>query len=759
MYDFRTLSPLDFEELVRDLLQAEFGLLFESFGPGRDSGIDFRFAHARGDAIVQAKHYPDGNLSALVRAAQGEHKKILKLKPQRYLLATSAALTPHAKSKLQEVLTAAPLALADIFGREDLNNLLGRHKNIEKKHFKLWLASTAVLERILHTAVYNRTQAEMEIVRKMVPKFVPNESVTRAEEILSKHGALIITGEPGLGKSTLARMLLWLHAEQNWTISVIDDIKEAFEIATQGEKRLIFFDDFLGQIRLSTDLIRSVDQRFQPFLERVRGKKDIRFILTSRDYILHQAQAQSTRLSSPAVNAIEFTLNVGTYTRAARAQMLFNHLYFSDISAQERAALLEDDFFLRIVDHRNFNPRLIDLLTAADYISVTGLPIRDIVRAVLENPQELWEKPYRRHMSEEARSLMLALFFNEEKPTIAALERAFGRMTKAMGMSFIAADVPNKFRSALKEIEGSVLAIQNRSVSFANPGIRDFLHLAINEDKFLPFAANAVTEFAEVDQAWNFFYHQKIPSQRFDRFTRKWVQVPAQPKMPQDPTGTAWVGAASRLIKDGSGTSLGRLRLFVEMFNYLKAEELLPIVAAAIHDLEDSEIEGIEAILCAEAIESFSISLPPLNIQEQLQRVVCSSAERMLSDYGDALGLDELEPVIVALSEYGVDQNATAAAAITALRGYIQYLDDHLTSVEALYELEDHKKQLSELVNNYGLHDCQSTIDRVFQRHHDRLTEEEDRFNEGYFRHGLPDSPEMQISDEQIRSMFGHFRL
>jgi hypothetical protein len=39
-YDFQTLSPLDFEELVRDLLQTEFGLLFESFGPGRDPGID-----------------------------------------------------------------------------------------------------------------------------------------------------------------------------------------------------------------------------------------------------------------------------------------------------------------------------------------------------------------------------------------------------------------------------------------------------------------------------------------------------------------------------------------------------------------------------------------------------------------------------------------------------------------------------------------------------------------------------------------------
>ena len=56
-YDFRNLSPLDFEELVRDLLQAECGMLFESFGPAKDLGIDFRFAFGSGRAVVQAKHY------------------------------------------------------------------------------------------------------------------------------------------------------------------------------------------------------------------------------------------------------------------------------------------------------------------------------------------------------------------------------------------------------------------------------------------------------------------------------------------------------------------------------------------------------------------------------------------------------------------------------------------------------------------------------------------------------------------------------
>jgi len=43
MHELRLLSPLDFELLVRDSLQEEFGIVLEGFGPGRDSGTDFRF--------------------------------------------------------------------------------------------------------------------------------------------------------------------------------------------------------------------------------------------------------------------------------------------------------------------------------------------------------------------------------------------------------------------------------------------------------------------------------------------------------------------------------------------------------------------------------------------------------------------------------------------------------------------------------------------------------------------------------------------
>jgi hypothetical protein len=41
-YDFTSLSPYDFEILMRDLLKAEHNVHFETFSRGSDGGVDLR---------------------------------------------------------------------------------------------------------------------------------------------------------------------------------------------------------------------------------------------------------------------------------------------------------------------------------------------------------------------------------------------------------------------------------------------------------------------------------------------------------------------------------------------------------------------------------------------------------------------------------------------------------------------------------------------------------------------------------------------
>ena len=57
-YTFQTLSPIDFENIVRDLLQSELSIRLESFKTGKDKGIDLRYSTTNEESlIVQAKHY------------------------------------------------------------------------------------------------------------------------------------------------------------------------------------------------------------------------------------------------------------------------------------------------------------------------------------------------------------------------------------------------------------------------------------------------------------------------------------------------------------------------------------------------------------------------------------------------------------------------------------------------------------------------------------------------------------------------------
>src|SRR4029077_13647328 len=87
--------------------------------------------------------------------------------------------------------------------------------------------------------------------------------------------------------------------------------------------------------------------------------------------------------------------------------------------------------------------------------------------------------------SSEARALMLAMYFNGPSIELSALEGSFERILDAMGLRLPAPDRPQAFRRSLKELEGSVLAIEKRSVRFSNPGVRDFLDRVVEDDRLV----------------------------------------------------------------------------------------------------------------------------------------------------------------------------------------------------------------------------------------------------------------------------------
>lgn len=252
-YDFRSLSSRDFEELTRDLLQEEWGIHIESFKEGKDQGIDLRYSPLNNrETIIQCKHYAGSGFKALARDLKAkELSKVKLLSPSRYVLVTSVALSSSNKSEIYRIFSPFIQTSSDIIGQNDVNNLLQKHPVIETRHHKLWLTSKAVLERVLKNATLVQSDFKIEKITKKLPLYVETASLHVAFGILENNHFLIISGIPGIGKTTLAEILLYAHLEKGYTpIQVTENIKEAFDLYYPDQKQIFYYDDFLGQTLL-----------------------------------------------------------------------------------------------------------------------------------------------------------------------------------------------------------------------------------------------------------------------------------------------------------------------------------------------------------------------------------------------------------------------------------------------------------------------------------------------------------------------------
>jgi len=514
-YDFKTLSPIDFEILVRDLLQEELQVTLESFAPGRDRGIDLRYCMTEDNGIIiQCKHYSGSSFNDLYSHLQkDEAVKVKQLSPIRYIFVTSLSLTPGQKSKILSVFSPFILSSADIYGNQDLNNLLGKFPKVETNSFKLWISSVPVLERVLHSGVLNMSMNIIERIRENTKRYVQNKSFSEAKNILQEHNFCIIAGIPGIGKTTLAEMLLLTFCEAGYEPIVIrEDISEATNLGYTNRRRLFYYDDFLGQTSLSEKLNKNEDQKLLDFIHTIRQSKVSKLILTTREYILNQARMIYEKLDRTKFDIETCVIDLEKYTRRDRSKILFNHIYFSDLTNEHKAALLNNRNYLRIIDHPNYNPRIIELMTQHSNLArISSKGYFEFFMSNLDNPLEIWRHAFEKQLSDDARSLLLVMASMPGEIFITDLEEAFEKFHRLRVETFGIRRSTMDFRNALKETDGNFIKTYKDGadtiVLFHNPSVKDFIKHHINEHKEILYSLFRCAEF--IDQImilWD--YHQ-----------------------------------------------------------------------------------------------------------------------------------------------------------------------------------------------------------------------------------------------------------
>lgn len=487
-YEFKNLSPIDFEELCRDLLQKELEITFESFTEGKDGGIDFRYSDETNLIILQCKRFTKDTFSSLETELKKELSKVKTLNPTRYILMTSFGLTPSNEQTILDLFSPYILSTSDIYGKNDINNLLGKFEDIEKKHYKLWFNSTSVLSQLLHSALYNRSIDKLQKIQEKLKIYVLNESYNNAINILNKNNYCVISGVPGIGKTTLADILSFQYIQQEFEFLFIsNNISEAWELLKPGTKQLFYFDDFLGRNFLEDRLEKNEDDSLIGFIEHVKKDRSKKFILTTREYILNQAKHTYKKLDNGDLELAKCTLDLGNYTKLIKAKIFYNHLFYSDLNFEYINAFLKNKTYQTIIEHRNYNPRLIEFITKKNIeqlVSPDEYPTFVINK--FDNPESIWEEAFEK-LSNSAKCVLYELAISSDEILLDELELAFNKFYKSMALEYNFPTTPLDFNIAIKELNNNFTKIsmdddRQSIISFHNPSIRDFLITLINSN-------------------------------------------------------------------------------------------------------------------------------------------------------------------------------------------------------------------------------------------------------------------------------------
>ena len=494
-YDFSTLNDKEFEALCIDLLSAKLNKQFTRFKAGRDGGIDGRYFSSNGSIeIIQCKHYLKSGFDTLLHTLKNiEQPKVNKLSPQKYYVVTSVPLNPANKTKIRALFTSYMPNDDYVIGQEQLNILLGRHPDIEKRYFKLWLSSVNVLNTILNNAIVGRSDYFINKIKAKSGLYVFSDIVSKAAKIIKEKSTVIIEGEPGIGKSTLAEMLILMGIKSGYKIykieNAINEAEKIFSISDE-EKQLFYFDDFLGSNYL-TAIENHKDSHIVNFIERISKSKNKKFILTSRTNIIQRAKSLSDIFNNAKTNQNEYIMSVTQLSEMNKAKILYNHIWYSKLPEDYIDQLYEDRRYLKIIQHKNFNPRIIEFIT--DISRLSGISANQYwanIEEKLNNPAEIWANTFDNQSNDYIRALVILIVFSNGKITerelITSYNKISERITKTETQN---TDFSSSMKIAVnyfinRSIESST---KETSYSLFNPSITDFILKRYYSDTTLLF--------------------------------------------------------------------------------------------------------------------------------------------------------------------------------------------------------------------------------------------------------------------------------
>ena len=509
---YNTFEPMEFQDFARDIIQIRENIVLESFSEGKDRGIDGRYVGEDGYTIIfQAKRILHTN-ERIVNIVKKEKCKLDELVAQgiridRYILVLSGDVSVAKKIKIQEMLEPYVIEPQDIIGSKDLNNYLSssenKYKSVEGKYYKLWIQNTDTLKKALHEIVNPQLVELSEMhLNDAVEKgrlFVETGIYSEALEKIQKSKVLIISGEPGVGKTTLANQiaLYYLTRHQFDHYVYATSMNDLYIAKGIKGKKVIIFDDFWGGngFDFFGNGIRVKD--LVTFVEYIQKRDDYLLIMTTREYVLEQGLEKNADFRR-LVESNKLDCRIEDYSELDKLRIYYGHLKYTSLTWNQAYEFrqVEQD----VIDSPNYNPRVIEMFTKSITPDLEPVLCVEKFFDYLDCPSDFWKQIFN-ELSQEAKIVYLLMAIMPLPVEVHVLKHCYLRVVKAVQKELEWKGFPEIIIELEKTVIRTDLYRTMMAITYQNPSVKDFA---------LELLENNFENYSDILQQSCIFYSQCV---------------------------------------------------------------------------------------------------------------------------------------------------------------------------------------------------------------------------------------------------------
>lgn len=482
-YNFNILSPIEFEELCKDIISDKLNMEFKSFKIGKDGGIDLR--NRENGIICQCKHIK--NFSDLKNTLKKEKEKIKTIKGlKKYYLMVSTELTPKNEDEILELMKDYLKSSNQILSIKEIESILEQEEKIEilKRHSKLWLTSYKVLEIFQSKFMDFQVSTLYNEIKNEINYFVETKIFRECLEKIKRERIIIITGSPGVGKTINSNMVVarMISDNPNLKIKTIagSNYEELIKSLNVDDEELIILDDFLGQSYLEKT---SADIDNIILIINYVLKNNRKFLLlNSRLYVISQTKNENEKISRilDLLEANKYLINMDNISLIEKAKIIYNLHYFNKVPFEYfeelRKKALLDYRFEYIIKHRNYNTRIIEycvLNYKRDEIKKDEY--YNYIINNLNNPTKVWKVQFGKLTKEERAYLNIMYSISSNNVSSTILKECYDNVAKTRMYD----TEKNNFKIISDKMTNSLIKqnLQHNDIilNVINPSINDYI--------------------------------------------------------------------------------------------------------------------------------------------------------------------------------------------------------------------------------------------------------------------------------------------